>query len=63
MPDPAAWAIVEYLGPVVWLAAWGVLHARWRTREIAPRGVLALTLILVGIGLLGTFPPLWALVS
>jgi UDP-N-acetylmuramyl pentapeptide phosphotransferase/UDP-N-acetylglucosamine-1-phosphate transferase len=21
MPDPAAWAIVEYLGPVVWLAA------------------------------------------
>lgn len=48
---------------LVWLAAWGVLHARWRTQEIAPRGVLALTLVLVAVGLLGTFPPLWALVS
>jgi hypothetical protein len=48
---------------LVWLAAWGVLHARWRTREIAPGGVYALTLLLVGVGLLGTFPPLWVLVS
>lgn len=48
---------------LVWLAAWGMLHARWRTREIAPRAVSALALILVAVGLLGTFPPLWALVS
>jgi hypothetical protein len=46
---------------VVWLAAWGVLHARWRGRELAPGRVLALTLVLIGVGLLGTFPPLWGL--
>ena len=46
---------------VVWLAAWGVLHARWRSREIAPGRVLVLTLILIGVGVLGTFPPLWGL--
>lgn len=46
---------------VVWLAAWAILHARWRRRDIAPAGVAALTLILVGLGLLATFPPLWGL--
>lgn len=46
---------------VVWLAAWGVLHARWRTRELAAGRVLALTLVLIGAGMLGTFPPLWSL--
>ena len=51
------------LATLVWLAAWAVLHARWRTRDIAPRRVLALTLVLVGVGVLGTFPPIWALVS
>ncbi len=46
---------------LVWLAAWGLLHARWRWREIAPGRVLVLTLILIGVGVLGTFPPLWGL--
>lgn len=46
---------------LVWLAAWGVLHARWRSREIASGRVLVLTLILIGVGVLGTFPPLWGL--
>lgn len=46
---------------LVWLAAWGVLHARWRAREIATGRVLVLTLFLIGVGVLGTFPPLWGL--
>jgi hypothetical protein len=46
---------------LVWLAAWGVLHARWRAREIAPARIFGLTLGLIGVGVLGTFPPLWAL--
>ena len=46
---------------LVWLAAWGVLHARWKAREIAPGRVLVLTLVLIGVGMLGTFPPLWNL--
>lgn len=46
---------------LVWLAAWALLHARWRAREIAPGRVFGLTLALIGAGILGTFPPLWAL--
>jgi hypothetical protein len=46
---------------LVWLAAWGALHACWRARELAPGPILALTLVLVVVGMLGTFPPLWSL--
>lgn len=46
---------------LVWLATWGVLHARWRARDLAPGRVLALTLALIVVGMLGTFPPLWSL--
>ena len=45
----------------VWLAAWALLHRRWRARELAPGRVYGLTLALIGAGILGTFPPLWAL--
>lgn len=48
---------------VVWLAAWGVLHARWRGREVAPARVFGSALALIGAGILGTFPPLWALLA
>ena len=46
---------------IVWLAAWGVLHARWSGREVAPTRIFAWTLALIGAGILGTFPPVWAL--
>ena len=46
---------------IVWLVAWAVLHNRWKLREIAPGRVGALTLILVALGVLGTFPPVWSL--
>jgi hypothetical protein len=46
---------------IVWLVAWAVLHARWRTREIAPGRVFALALLLVAAGAVGTFPPFWGL--
>lgn len=49
------------LATIVWLVAWAVLHNRWKAREIAPGRAGALTLILVALGLLGTFPPVWAL--
>lgn len=49
---------------LVWLAAWYVLHARWRTREItAPGRVFVVTLVLVAAGVLATFPPVWKWVS
>ena len=46
---------------VVWLVAWGVLHARWRDRTMTPRPVYLVTLLLTGIGIVATFPPIWAL--
>lgn len=46
---------------VVWLLAWGVLHARWRSREVVPGPVFGGTVLLVGLAILATFPPLWGL--
>jgi hypothetical protein len=46
---------------VTWLAAWAVLHRRWKDREIEPGSVLAATLLLIGLGLLATFPPVWGI--
>jgi hypothetical protein len=46
---------------VVWLMAWMVLHHRWKAREIAPGRVGIVTLVLIAAGVLGTFPPVWAL--
>ena len=49
------------LATIVWLIAWAVLHTRWKAREIAPGRVGAITLLLIAAGILGTFPPVWAL--
>jgi hypothetical protein len=46
---------------IVWLIAWAVLHNRWKAREIASARVYAVTLTLVVLGVLATFPPVWAL--
>jgi len=51
------------LAVVVWLISWVMLHARWKNREIQPARVGALTLLLTTLGILGTFPPIWALMS
>jgi hypothetical protein len=49
------------LATIAWLLAWGVLHARWKSREVTPRPVFTWTLVLVAVAILGTFPPVWAL--
>jgi hypothetical protein len=42
----------------IWLLAWVFLHRRWRGRSITrPSLALTFSLILILIGLLGTFPP------
>lgn len=46
---------------VLWLVAWGLLHSRWNGRQIDPRRVFAATLVLIGLGIVATFPPVWAL--
>ena len=49
------------LATVVWLVAWGLLHYRWKGREIVTGSVPELTLVLLGLGILATFPPVWGL--
>lgn len=42
---------------IVWFVVWAVLHRRWRDRDVAAGRILAITLILTGLGILFTFPP------
>jgi hypothetical protein len=46
---------------IVWLLAWGVLHARWRSREVAFGPMFTSTVVLVVLSIIGVFPPLWGL--
>ncbi len=46
---------------VAWLGAWGILHARWRQRDVSASPVLTWVLVLVGLGVAMTFPPVWGL--
>ncbi len=43
---------------VVWLVCWVVLDMRWRRRMVSLSGVSRAALILLGLGLLLTFPPI-----
>ena len=42
----------------VWLMAWGVLHVRWRRRDVNSTRAFIATLVLIATGILGSFPPL-----
>ena len=50
------------LAAAIWLVAWGALHRRWKMRQPDASRVVAATWILVGLGVLLTFPPVWRLV-
>jgi hypothetical protein len=41
---------------IIWLVAWGVLHMVYRNRAVESRRELAASLVLIGLGVLGTFP-------
>lgn len=49
------------LAVIAWLAAWGVMHARWSRRTVSRHRVFPITLGLIALGLLSTFPPVWRL--
>ena len=42
---------------LVWLLAWVVLDWRWRKKSVNLRSIAAAALVLLGLGLLLTFPP------
>jgi hypothetical protein len=46
---------------IIWLIAWFLLDRQWQNRRVSPAPVAWATLTLVGLGILGTFPPVWSL--
>jgi hypothetical protein len=51
------------LGAVTWLVVWVALHRRWKHRTLRAGGIYALTMLLIALGVLLTFPPLWHLLG
>ena len=49
------------LAVVAWLAAWAILHGLWKREQVDFGKVFVATLILIALGLLGTFPPFFQL--
>ncbi len=44
------------LATAVWLVAWAMLHFLWRSEQVDFGKIFAVTLLLIALGLLGTFP-------
>ena len=44
---------------VVWLVTWLIAHRLWRDRTVSQRHVFAVSLALIALGLVATFPPVW----
>jgi hypothetical protein len=44
-------------GMIAWLLVWVVLHLLWRNRNVAFARIFTITLVLLGVALLLTFPP------
>jgi hypothetical protein len=44
------------LAVILWLASWIVLHLAWRRREVGIAKAFTAALVLIVLGLLGTFP-------
>ncbi|HEY0772641.1 MAG TPA: hypothetical protein VGD51_01055 [Nocardioidaceae bacterium] len=41
---------------VIWLVAWVALHIMYRNKAVESRKELTISLVLIGLGVLGTFP-------
>jgi hypothetical protein len=41
---------------IVWVVAWAILHMVYRNKVVESRKELAASLVLIGLGVLGTFP-------
>lgn len=47
----------------IWLMAWVVLHTAWKNRQLNAGRVFAAALVLILLGILLCFPPVWRLVE
>lgn len=44
---------------LAWLISWGALHLYWRARELPFGQIYAWAMLLIALGWLGTFPPIF----
>jgi hypothetical protein len=49
------------VGVIAWLISWIILHMMWKDKEMDFDKVYLVTLILIGLGFLLTFPPVFGL--
>ena len=49
------------LATLAWLIAWGITHRLWSGRQLDARRVLTVSFVLIALGLLSVFPPVWGL--
>jgi len=55
--DPVGPLSGKTIGAVIaWLVAWAILHVVYRTKAVESRKELAISLILIVLGVVGTFP-------
>ena len=47
------------VGVLAWLIAWFVLNNMWKGKDYDMRRAFTITLVLIGLGLLLTFPPIF----
>jgi len=47
------------VGVIVWLIVWSILHAIWRGKEVNFSAIYTVSLILIALGWLLTFPPVF----
>ena len=48
---------------IVWLVAWGVMHTRWKDRDVNASRVFTWSLVLTALGIVAVFPPVWGLLG
>lgn len=49
------------VGVIVWLVSWAILHRMWKDKDTGFAKAFTITLILIALGFLLTFPPIFTL--
>ena len=47
------------VGILVWLISWAFMHSAWKEKDYELGKAFTITLVLIGLGLLLTFPPIF----
>ncbi len=48
---------------MLWLLAWAVLHIRWKDKEKSFAKIFTVTIMLVLVGMAGTYPPVYEYIA